>query len=414
MKKRVENLIDRRKKVYQESQRLAHLADDGDRNFFKNTKNYMSKQRPTPFDVTKMFPGLTEQQVSERLAHNFNSISGKFPPLVPEHVPVMYDKNLPQLQPHEVSVRLKKFKKPKSIVRGDIFPELVTLYSDFLVIPLTSIYNEITASNVWPEAWKRESVTIIPKTRVPDDVGDLRNISCTLLASKLYESYVLEWALQEVNLEPNQFGGTKGCSTTLLIISIWQKVLSDLEDCKAGTVLTSINSKAFNRMSYQECLLAVKWHGASTQVISLIACFLTGRTMSIKVGSSWSVPRPVNGGDPQGSILGVLLFNITTDELEDTQQLEGQDDLRADDNEIDDHDTENGPEYHSTPTGENFLEYEPGVTPFRMGSSQFVFLEEARNVRRSLDYNRTSEKPPSHMSQTPEPLQYGKADRQAA
>ena len=39
--------------------------------------------------------------------------------------------------------------------------------------------------------------------------------------------------------------------------------------------------------------------------------------MSVRVNNTWSEPLPVYGGVPQGSILGVLLFNISTDDLED-------------------------------------------------------------------------------------------------
>ena len=39
--------------------------------------------------------------------------------------------------------------------------------------------------------------------------------------------------------------------------------------------------------------------------------------MTLRVNNTWSNPLPVYGGVPQGSILGVMLFNISTDDLED-------------------------------------------------------------------------------------------------
>ena len=57
-------------------------------------------------------------------------------------------------------------------------------------------------------------------------------------------------------------------------------------------------------------------HGASTQIIALLATFLRERTMVVRINQEFSPPLPVFGGCPKGSLLGVFLFNISTDDVE--------------------------------------------------------------------------------------------------
>ena len=318
MKKETDDLIKKRRSVYRSVQ-LANLTDrDAQRSFFKNIKAYKTGDRPKVFDVRTLCPGKTDGEVAEELAAYFNRISDEFAGLSPADIPLTKSRSLPTLETYEVAARIRRFRKPRSMVRGDVFPSLVTRYADFFAIPLRSIYNEITRSKVWPIAWKLESVTVIPKTTCPADFSGLRNISCTLLASKMYESYVLGWALEEVSLKKNQYGGTRGCGTAHMLINIYQSICENLEDYRACTVLTAIDyAKAFNRMSYQFCLSSLAKMGLSSPLLSLIASFLTNRRMAVRVGSTWSTERPVNGGCPQGSILGVFLFNSTINDLED-------------------------------------------------------------------------------------------------
>ena len=89
----------------------------------------------------------------------------------------------------------------------------MTEFADLFALPLTDIFNVITETFKWPACWKIEIVSIIPKCPDPTSFDQLRNISCTLLVSKIFESYLLLWAREEISVRNNQYGGIKGCST---------------------------------------------------------------------------------------------------------------------------------------------------------------------------------------------------------
>ena len=315
----LEEYLATKQEHYLEKQRDKMIGPEAALNFFKNVRNYSSAEKPASFNVRDLCPGEPDVAVANEVAEFFNKISQEFSPLDPWQIPTTYHRDLPKRTPLMVQERLQSIKKPNSMVEGDIFPKLVPLCAEALSIPLSDIYNCILETYVWPIRWKKEYVTVIPKKTLPSSFADLRNISCTALFSKVFESFVLQYASEEITIKNNQFGGAKGCSTSHMLIDIWQNICENSEDYRAATVMTSIDyAKAFNRMSFQHCLRAMKKKGSSSPIIRLIATFLTNRQMTVKVGESWSELLAVNGGCPQGSILGVFLFNLTTDDLEDS------------------------------------------------------------------------------------------------
>ena len=316
--KKVRKLVKKRASRYWEHQKKNLLSSDAGRTFFKNVKSYNSKEKPPQFDVRTLFPaGLNDQEIAEKLADHFNGISLEFDGLDPDSVPTTYSSPVQILSCSEVAKRLRSFKKPKSMVKHDIFPSLVNEASEFLAKPLTYIYNGISSTGSWPLLWKQEFVTPIPKKSLPTSLNDLRNISCTALFSKVYESFVLGWIGEQVGMRANQMGGMKGAGTEHYLVELYQLVLEALEDSRAASVITSIDySKAFNRLDFLHCLEALATKGASSELIAIVGSFLTSRTMAVKVGQAMSKPRIVLGGVPQGSILGVFLFNATIDSFE--------------------------------------------------------------------------------------------------
>lgn len=133
----------------------------------------------------------------------------------------------------------------------------------------------------------------------------------------MFESFVLGWHESQIGIRSNQFGGMKGAGTEHFLLETWQEILEDLDDPRAATLLTSIDySKAFNRLNFDHCLTCLREKGASAEILSIVCLFLTDRTLSVKLGNARSTQRPVLGGVPQGSKLGVILFNNSIDNFE--------------------------------------------------------------------------------------------------
>ena len=318
LQENLERYLDLRRENFLAGQRDKLLSGDAEKHFYKNVKEFKSAEKPAQFSVTDILPEKPESEVAEAAASFFNQISNEFSPLRPEHVPTTHHRSLPRLSPEEVAKQLREQKKPGSMVHGDMFPKHINSCATSLSRPLCSIFNEIMETYTWPEKWKVEYVTLIPKKNLPASFADLRNISCTNFFSKVFESFVLRWAMSEVTVKTNQYGGVKGCSTSHMLLEIWNDICSNAEDYRSCTVLTSIDyAKAFNRLSFQKCLDSFAKKGASTSIIRLLATFLSNRMMTVRTGGEWSQLKAVNGGCPQGSILGVYLFNVTTDDLEE-------------------------------------------------------------------------------------------------
>ena len=232
--------------------------------------------------INELYPDMVDSEIAEVVATYFNRISMEYSPLERNQTEPDCSTICPSV--HQISTRLRTFKKPRSQVRGDIPPKLVTKYHEVLALPLVTIFRRSFEQASWPSLWKTETVTIIPKCSRPTDLSQLRNLSCTPLFSKVMESFILEKLKEEVTLDLSQFGGIKGSSVDHFLIETWDKILRSLEDGRAAATLASIDfQKAFNRMSHQECLKAAEKMGASVPVRGMVKAFLTGRNMRVKI-----------------------------------------------------------------------------------------------------------------------------------
>ena len=134
--------------------------------------------------------------------------------------------------------------------------------------------------------------------------------------SKVMESFVLDSIRSEISLSNKQYGGIKGCGVNNLLVDMRNHILTGLDEEESAVTLMAVDfSKAFNRMSHQHCLAALARKGCPTETIKMVYSFLQGRVM---YGYEMSRPRGVNGGSPQGTKLGNLLFCLTVEGIHES------------------------------------------------------------------------------------------------
>ena len=82
----------------------------------------------------------------------------------------------------------------------------------------------------------------------------------------------------------------------------------------AAAILLEL-SKAFDSVSHPIILQKLYCVGASLDAVKWFSSHLSGRSHSLRIGSSISSPLPITHGVPQGAILSLLMFCIYTNYL---------------------------------------------------------------------------------------------------
>ena len=98
-----------------------------------------------------------------------------------------------------------------------------------IAAPLTDIINRAFLFGEYPQGWKIEMVTPVPKVHPPSSTKDLRKISGLKNLSKIAEKILSEFIVKDMKVDPSQYGNKKGVSINHYLIRMINKILTALD-----------------------------------------------------------------------------------------------------------------------------------------------------------------------------------------
>ena len=210
---------------------------------------------------------------------------------------------------------LTKIRTNKSTVPGDLPAKLIKLFAAYFSEPLTDIINTSICRGKYPDIYKFEISTPVPKVYPVSKLSQLRNISNFLSFDKIFEQLLAELIIcdMEDKMDPSQYGNQKGLSIQHYLIKMIDRILSALDTQtrkeKFAVIATYIDwRQAFPRQCPKLGVDSFIQNGVRASLIPVLINYFQNRRMSVKWHGEQSVPRVINGGGPAGATLGILEY----------------------------------------------------------------------------------------------------------
>lgn len=179
---------------------------------------------------------------------------------------------------------LQNIKSNKAGLKEDLPPRIIREFAYELSTPVTDILNTSFHQGIVPWQWKRSQIVPIPKSQ-PPTIDQLRPIALTSRLSKIAESFIVKWLLEDISkfIDPHQYGNIPGLSTTHYLIKLLHNIFENCEISKSiSTIICTDFSKAFDRLDHNILIRKLIDFNVRPFVIIWIMDFLEQRSQCVK------------------------------------------------------------------------------------------------------------------------------------
>ena len=201
---------------------------------------------------------LPPREQANKIAENFSQVSNEYSKLNSYDIDLSEAVNLkptPVLAEHQVYEYLKRIKTNTSTVYDDIPAKVIKEFACEIATPLTDVINSMVSLGQYPNIWKVEIVSPVPKSYPTLTMNDLRKIAGLKNLSKISEKIIAEWLISDMAelRDRSQYGNEKGVSVNHYLIKMIHEILTSVdkntENEKFAVILTMIDWKqAFDRV----------------------------------------------------------------------------------------------------------------------------------------------------------------------
>jgi len=174
------------------------------------------------------------------------------------------------------------------------------------------------------QQWKIGKITPIPKIDDAETPDQYRPVTVLPVLSKVYERLIAKQVcsyVEENNIYKSTMSGfRKNHSTTTLLMKMRDDILKAMNRGEVTLAVFLDYSKAFDTVDYKVLLSKLRKLGFSRKATTWMLSYLTNRKQFVQVDDTKSTEETVLFGVPQGSVLGPILFNLYTVDLQDVSR----------------------------------------------------------------------------------------------